>query len=91
MKMMKIVAVLLHEHCSLSISPNFISGGDGELKDDHLCLFVFRRFLNIAENTKGAVAVHCKGEFSCFIQSAGILGSFCLCYWVQRKLEFHLT
>ena len=37
-------------------------------------MFVFRRFLNIAENTKGAVAVHCKGEFSCFIQSAGILG-----------------
>ena len=73
MKMMKIVAVLLHEHCSLPINPNFISGGDGELKDDQLCLFVFRRFLNIAENTKGAVAVHCKGEF---IQSAGILGSF---------------
>ena len=77
MKMMKIVAVLLHEHCSLPITPQFFfSGGDGELKDDQLCLFVFRRFLNIAENTKGAVAVHCKGEFSCFIQSAGILGSF---------------
>lgn len=77
MKMMKIVAVLLHEHCSLPITPNFFfSGGHGELKDDQLCLFVFRRFLNIAENTKGAVAVHCKGEFSCFIQSAGILGSF---------------
>lgn len=69
MKMMKIVAVLLHEHCSLPINPYFFfSGGDGELKDDQLCLFVFRRFLNIAENTKGAVAVHCKGEFSCFIQ-----------------------
>ena len=77
MKMMKIVAVLLHDHCSLPITPHFFfSGGDGELKDDQLCLFVFRRFLNIAENTKGAVAVHCKGEFSCFIQSAGILGSF---------------
>ena len=77
MKMMKIVAVLLHEHCSLPITPQFFfSGGDGELKDDQLCLFVFRRFLNIAENTKGAVAVHCKGEFSCFIQSAGILESF---------------
>ena len=77
MKMMKIVAVLLQEHCSLPITPQFFfSGGDGELKDDQLCLFVFRRFLNIAENTKGAVAVHCKGEFSCFIQSAGILESF---------------
>ena len=77
MKMMKIVTLHLHEHCSaLPITPNFISGGDGTLKDDQLCLFVFRRFLNIAENTKGAVAVHCKGEFSCFIQSAGILGSF---------------